>query len=236
MDVTGRSLCTSALKLLQVLAQGETPAANDLADAFEGLQMMVDAWKLQRLTVPLIQRSTYSLVDGDGSYTLGSGGDFNQVRPTYIEGASLLLDSGTREVPIRVFTWEEYQRIPMKATEGQPQGIYVDRSHPLRVVKPYPVPDASMTLVLYWGSPLTQFADVNTTYDVPDGYGRALKYNLAIEIADLFHANPSGRVQAIATDSLADIKRVALVESLTDMEFDPGLVGRTRPSSIYTDA
>jgi hypothetical protein len=46
-----------------------------------------------------------------------------------------------------------------------------------------PVPSAADTLVLYTWQQLSRFAATSDTFDLPPGYARAIRYNLALELA-----------------------------------------------------
>jgi len=54
---------------------------------------------------------------------------------------------------------------------------------------------------------LEAFADYDTLYDLPPGYARALRYNLAVELAPEFGRPLDPLVAGLAAESLATIKR-----------------------------
>jgi hypothetical protein len=82
-------------------------------------------------------------------------------------------------------------------------------------------------LELFLQKSVAQFADLTTTYYVPDGLPRALKYNLADTIAGSYGRQLSASDARIAVSSLATFKRsnVKLSDALNDASF--GLSSRT---------
>ena len=91
----------------------------------------------------------------------------------------------------------------------------------------YPVPDNNLnSLVLYVKTGLVSFADLTTSYQVPDAYEEALHYNLAARLA-----TPYGRTfTAVINGVPADIASLRIVKSsnveLYDMPNDFSVVGR----------
>jgi hypothetical protein len=221
--VTVRQLIASSLRLLGVLARGESLSANDGADALSVLNDLLDAWGADRLTLYSQFRSTFAMSAGDGEYTIGSGGNFNQARPLWIDKAAVLRDG--RETEIRLYTRDEYNAISDKTTQGTSlEGVLYNAENPLGKLQVYPVPsDGNSTLVLYGpADALASVASLDTAISQPKGWNRALRYNLAVELAPEYGVEPSGLVLETARESLAAIKRPNIL--LESVEFDPALV------------
>lgn len=202
-----QSFVTRALKSLGVVAAGETPDADDLNDGFTTLNEMIDAWATDRLVVYTVERVTLTWTAGSATRTIGEGGNFNRVRPMWLRKASVIPNAGTQEIPLYV-TEEasEYQRIPLKSTQSTiPQFLYNDKAHPLSNLYLYPVPSVTVTLVAYLPLALVQFADLTTEYDFPPGYARAIRTNLAMELAPDYEIEPSATLRDIAGRSKAEI-------------------------------
>jgi len=235
---------TRALRLLGVVDAVDTPAAEDIDTAFEALNDMVDDWGTQRQTIYYVTRSVFALTANTASYTLGSGGVWNIVRPAWIERVSVIPENsgsgntGPTELPIgRPISVQQYQGITIKtATSTYPDRLYWDHDwvNGLSTCYVYPVPTSSnAAIVLYTPAALTEFADLSTIYSFPPGYARALRYNLAIELAPEFGIDPPETVQRIAVTSMADIKRANFAP--IEAQFDVALVGRRGRYNIQTD-
>ncbi|MCX6550363.1 MAG: hypothetical protein NTY02_05030 [Acidobacteria bacterium] len=224
-------LITRSLRLLGVLDATDTPSAEDLAIGKIALDDFVDGLGAERASLYMVTRSVYPLTSGTAAYTIGTGGAFNQVRPVWIEGASVRPSrtaSPAIEIPLgRPLTLAEYQAIPVKTTTGPyPTACYYDHNWVagLGTITVYPVPDNSVCdLVLYTPTAATGFADLSTVYTFPPGWARMYRYCLAIELASDFDAQPSARVQQIAKESLAVVKRANFRP--TDASLDPAMPG-----------
>lgn len=200
--------------LLGVYEAGAPIDAADSDDAFDTLNEWVDSLATERLSIYTLLRTVKTLAANTTSYTIGTGGDINIVRPLWIQNAGLVIDTGVTpvtEIPIRVFTDDEYAQITPKAlTSNLITGIYFDHAWTagLATVKPWPVPDVGTTqLVLYTPLALTTFGDLSTGYTFPPGYPRAIRANLALELAADFNVAPSDQVRRMATQGMATIKR-----------------------------
>jgi hypothetical protein len=213
--VTGNDFVATALKRLGVLAAGETANANDAQDVLSRLNDLVDSWSLDRLFMFTLVRTTKTLSAGQQSYTIGTGGDINIVRPTWIDHMGLVIDttaSTPTELPIEDLTDQRWEAIRQKTLQsGLPTGAYYDHSFSAGLGRLYlwPIPNVGTTqLVLYTpGTSVSAFADLTTDYTFAPGYRRALWSNLAVEVAPEFGQQLDGVTAKIASDSLAAVKR-----------------------------
>lgn len=80
------------------------------------------------------------------------------------------------------------------------------------------------SIVLYTPTALTQFADFATQYTFPPGYAKAIRYNLALELAPELGIAVPPEVMRNAALSLGDLKRAN--HQPLEARFDRGLVGR----------
>jgi hypothetical protein len=209
-------LITRALRLLGVVSVIDTPEAEYLAAGKVALDDFVDSLGLERAAIFTIGRHVYPLSTGVASYTIGLGGDFNQVRPVWIDRASVRPNrsaSPVMEMSIgRPMTIAQWQGLQVKGASGShPFQIYYDQAHSAGLGTIYldPVPDNNLSdLVLYTPEAPSTFVDLTTVYALPQGWARMLRYNLAVELADDFPAIPlSPRVERKAKESLAAVKR-----------------------------
>ena len=88
MAYTAGEQINRALRLLGILAEGETASAATSQDALVALNQMVDSWNTERLSVFCTQDQIFSWPSGEIKRTLGPTGDFVGNRP-------IQLDDGT---------------------------------------------------------------------------------------------------------------------------------------------
>lgn len=218
---------TDALKLIGVLAPGETASGPDAADALSTFNAFLDYLQTQRLSIYNQARSVYDLVAGTATYTIGSGATFNQARPIWIDRVGIL-DTANSERQIPIVTDGEWARIPDKATQGTPALAHYNPTYANGVLSLYPVPDSStLDVVLYWPSAsVTSVAALTTALSIPPGYGRMFTYALARELAILFGKSVDPRIEQIADESMAAIKRANIRPEV--LTFDRALSGRRK--------
>lgn len=189
---TAKYFIDGALQEIGVLASGETAQGSEGEEALNIANDFLDALGAERLSMFSVLRTPKTLVSGTASYTVGSGGDINIVRPLWIDTAMLVIDTSATtptEVKIDVLTDGEYAAWPSKTLQAsQPSAIWYDHawSAGLGRIYPLPIPNVGTTqLVLYTPQqPASQFADYNTTsYTFPPAVRRMLRKNLALELA-----------------------------------------------------
>jgi hypothetical protein len=238
--VTGRTIVTGALKLLAVVGAGETPSSEDINDGLVRLNEMIDSWGTERLLVPSLTRNVYSL-NTASSYTIGAGGDFNQAWPHHLDHVGVIVNTSgfDMEFPLSALTDAQYARLPWKAqTNAWPTSFYYDHAYGsgLGTITLWPVPDGTQTvsLVIYSQAVLSQYPSIATAYAYPAGYAKALRYNLALELAPEYERQPSPLVMREAAMSKALIKRANV--RITDLSLGLAFGATRSPYNIFTDS
>jgi hypothetical protein len=214
--MTGLSLITDTLLDLGVLAAEETPSNAEAVDCLRRLNRMIDAWGTQRLTMLAIVRTSTVIAANTASYTIGTGGEINIVRPLKIQpgDARLILDTSATtatEVPLEVLTEPEWAAVTQKSlTSSLVQAISYDYAWTagLGRITFWPVPTVGTTaLVLYTPLAITAFADLTTSYTFAPGYEEALQDNLTLRCAPMFGKPITPEMTDRARQSLGTIKR-----------------------------
>lgn len=239
---TASVIVRGAFDTIGVLGEADTMDAAKGADGLRRLNLMMRSWMLQNLTIPVTVREVFDLVANQGGpdnpYTIGVGGDFDTERPptqNSIVGAGLILTSSspTVEIPRALFTDDAWQAIQVKALTsggtGIPTGIYYNPTYTSQLGKIYtwPVPNTGDNdLALYLRKPLTRFADLTTSYDLPDGCEEAIEYNLAVRLCGPYSVPVDPDVRTMARTSLAIYKRANY--HLADLSIDPALTNDRR--------
>jgi hypothetical protein len=236
MTRTGLQVITDALKLIGVVAGHEVPTSAEQQDAFARLSELIDSWGTHAQTLYVPSRAVLPLVPGQQVYTLGAGGDLDVVPPMGLDAVSVLTSDA---VPVEMFltigTDTAYVGQPVKTLTGAtPQTVSYTRGAPLGDLWVWPVPTVTTDLVLYWREAVTQFPDLVTPVALLPGYAKALRTNLALELAPEFGRPVDPLVLKLANESLADIKRANL--PWVEIGIDPALTGGGAGYDILTDS
>ena len=207
-------LITSALRSIQALGSGETPTASEAQDALLALNELIDSWGAERLTMPTSSRALYPLTAGLGAYSIGpsvTAPNWIAPRPEYIDRAGLVLaaDPYQSEIPLRLWrTDAEWARVKAKALSSTiPTGLYYQPDFPAGTVFLWPIPTATNYLALYTPTALSGFTSLTQALVLPPAYWRALRTNLALNVASQFGAPLTPELVAAADESKSSLKR-----------------------------
>lgn len=204
--MTVRDLIKSSLRIIGAIASGETPSADETSDALQTLNGILGSWSNQSLLVPSKAREVFTLTPGTSSYSIGVLGTFNTTRPIKLLSASIIDAGQDFETPIDILTQQQWAEISNKNLSGQPSAIYPEGTYPLDTINVYPKPAAADQLVIYSMKPLVSFSSANDVITLPAGYDRALKYNLAVELAAEYGKQLPQEVVVIASESKSEIE------------------------------
>jgi hypothetical protein len=203
-------LINGSLRLLGVLAEGETPSAEMSNDALVAMNQMIDSWNTERLSVYVTQEQVFTWPSSTISRTLGPTGDFVGNRPILMDDATYFKDPSTGvSYDIKIINQEQYNSIALKTvTSTYPQVLWVNTDFPNVTMYLYPVPTRALEWHFVSVQELDQPATLATSLIIPPGYLRAFRFNLALELAPEFGITPSPQVQRIAMSSKRNIKRI----------------------------
>lgn len=221
-----------ALRLLGILAEGETPSASMSNDALMAMNQMIESWNTERLSVFCTQDQVFSWPAGELSRTLGPTGDFVGNRPVLFDDATYFKAPSGVSYGIKFINQQQYDGIAVKnVTSTYPQVIFANMTYPNVEMYVYPKP----TQVLEWHfisvQELDQPATLDTQLNFPPGYLRAFTYNLAMEFAPEFGVEPSPQVQRIAMTSKRDLKRINNPDDVMALPY--ALVANRQRFNIY---
>jgi len=197
-----------SLRLLGILAEGETPSAATSQDALMAFNQLIDSWNTERLSVFTTEDQVFTWPAGFITRTLGPTGDFVGNRPVLVDDATYF-KSGTVSYGIKIINQQQYTGIAIKtATSTFPQVLYVNMDFPNVSLNIYPRPTQDLEWHIISVQELDRPANLTTVLAYPPGYLRAFTYALAMEFAPEFGVEPSPQVQRIAMTSKRDLKRI----------------------------
>ena len=222
-----------ALRLLGVLAEGETPSAAVSQDALMALNQMIDSWSTERLAVFSTQDQIYLWPTSTIKRTLGPTGDFVGNRPVLIDDSTYFRDPSTNvSFGVKLINQLQYNGIAVKTvTSTYPQVMWVNMTYPDIEMYIYPNPTRQLEWHFISVEELTQPANLSTNILFPPGYLRAFTYNLAMEIAPEFGVEPQPQVQRVAMYSKRNLKRINNPDDVMSMPYS--LVATRQRFNVY---
>lgn len=229
-SVTAQDIIEGAMRVLGLLESGETPTATELADGLEALNLLVKSWQhspnpVMRGVQPWHRVETTidtSVVTAKQSYTLAaSGADVTMQIPVDILAVTTLDANGERSLLKRV-THDRFLEWGNRTDTGSVAEWFYERGIASGRLWFDVIPDdTTIDYVITSTRPLQDCDELTNNVEFPQEWYRALKFNLAVEIAPEFQVEPSLIVATLAQQSLSMANFVAPEE--TSAYFQPGV-------------
>jgi len=228
---TALNIIAGALRLLGILQPGEVPSADDAQDGLDRLNELLDGWRAERLMVPVVVPKTIAtLTPGKQTYTLGPEltNDVVIQWPQSLQSVAYTrtVAGQVYEYPITVVDDQAWQRLsPKNLTNSVPSCAYLVHTFPAQLSL-WPIPNGTLPLggVLYAPTSLDYFTDLYTAVSVQPAYLKALRYNLASDLAPDYVAQPRPDVITVAAETKKWIKNNNLV--ISDSQLDRAVLPR----------
>lgn len=217
-------------------AADPAPSNNELAYGLRLLNYMLSDWSNRRIRIYTTTQYSKALTSGTSEYTIGSGGDIDEARPTVIEGM-FVRDSGGNDYAMAALTEREYRNIVDKDTSARPTSYLYQGDYALGKIALYPAPgDSSYTLYIDCLVPLTAIASLTTSVSLPPGYEEAIRTNLAIRLVPAYGKAVNQATAVTAANSLAALTATNMSNRKTHVRM-PDMPG-VQPGfyDIYSDS
>ena len=226
-------IINGSLRLIGVLAEGETPSAETSQDALTAMNQMIDSWNTERLSIFSTQDQVFTWPAGVLSRFLGPSGDFVGNRPVLLDDSTYFRDPVTNvSYGIKFINQQQYDGIAVKTvTSTYPQVMWINMEYPDVSMTIYPKPLRQLEWHIISVQELAQPATLNTALAFPPGYLRAFTYNLAMELAPEFGVEPSPQVQRIAMTSKRNLKRQNNPDDVMSMPYS--IVATRQRYNVY---
>lgn len=175
---TAADIIYSAREYATIARQGEV-ISGALADShLKTLNTMLDGWRPQRLFAYRIREESFTWAASQQSRTVGSGGNFATDRPVKVDDSTVFrrddIDYG-----VMLIDADEWASLTYKQMEAEiPTHLYPEQGASLLTLYAYPIPSASITLVLKSWQLVQSFTDLTTTLTLPPGYQHAIETSL----------------------------------------------------------
>lgn len=213
-------LIKTAMRKKGILAEGETPTAQQANDGLQALNDVLETWSIQSYAVWGGLPETFATVAGQSTYSVGPGGDWDTDRPASVSSVYSTVQGN--DYSATAWTLAEYMGVGVKSSRSQipARFVYVNDA-PLGRVILYPTPSEAVTITIDTPRLLTQIPNIATVMTLPPAYARALQYAVAEEFGDEYGSpiDVSGK----ARSTLAIIKRANRQSPV--VSFDPAIMG-----------
>lgn len=197
METVSRDeIITDALELCGAIAAGDEPSDEDAVSVGRSLNFLIKAWQTEGINVWAISSIPVALEQGTVEYSLSE-------RPIRILNGVWRNESDV-DIPLTIWSREEYWRLSNKNSEGSPLNVFYDRKKEEGILYVWQAPrDDNQELILQAQVGLDTSLD---NVDFPAEYFLALSYNLARVIAPKYGLPiaDSNRIERIAYDLYED--------------------------------
>lgn len=176
-NLTRNEIINGALRVLGVLAPGQTPTGEMLVNASEALNTIVKHWQTKSVFLWTVKTASFTQTANTASKLLG-----NEVwaveRVWYV-------DTGGDDIPIRLISYEEYNNIPDKAEASNYITVAaMDNNKSTPTMYFWQKPNANTVIKYTYVERLKDMDTAAGNFEGPQHWVRALKYALAADLAD----------------------------------------------------
>lgn len=208
-SVNRNQVVKDALTILGVIDPDESPSAQEDAIASRALNDLLKNWHGFGLMVHVSEEQSITLTADKVSYTLGpSGADVTMAKPVRVTQA-FVRDSAGYDHPVDMLDRDEYfDQYDKSAGPTRVSCAYYKPDVDTGTLSVYPPANAayasSDTLHIIYVKPYDDMDSGTNTFELPQEFYRALKYNLALDLAPMFRI-PAARwsnIGVIAQQSL----------------------------------
>jgi len=208
------AIISRALRLLGVVAQGETPTAVQLTEGATALNGLVLAWQADGMPLWAIKTHTMPLIAGKKVYTFGASSlpPYNIPKPLKVLQAWYHNIPSNVDVPMRIVTQQQYNMLGNKDVTGLPIQIWYQPLSNTGELTVYQVPDQytmdNITLSFVYQAPYQTFDAATDVLDWPQEWFDAVTYGLATRLAPEYGV-PAGDRSVLLSEATS-IKQTAL--------------------------
>lgn len=209
MQRTVTQLIVDSLEEIGVVAAEQPLNDADAAKALSVAQTMHDTMQADRLMLFETLRSTFPLVAAQASYTIGSGGNVNVARPSWLTYVGVTPVGDTTELEVtpypdrKAFDAERLKTF----TDAYPSRYWFEPEWPLAKLTVWPIPTTIATIGWSRPVPLATPATLLTVLSFPPGYYEAWQLNLAKRLCRPFKRKLTADLRQDAKDALNLVRR-----------------------------
>jgi hypothetical protein len=203
---TALDIIKGARWIMGTLNAGDTPSAAEITRDLLFLNSLINNWGIRAVLSSALVNDNFTCTVSQASYQIGTNQAINASKPNKISSA-FLRDANGNDSNIEIIDRERYDAHGDKTVKGIPNELYYYPGNTQQVNQAgtmyfYPVPDSAYQIYLNSSKPLTPFTASTDTFTFPVAYERALKYQLAIDLASVYGWEITQGVVMLAKESL----------------------------------
>ncbi len=195
---------------------GEIPSPEESTDGLYALNDLLDSWSAEQVYVYTQTMDTFITVAGQASYSWGLGATgVTTVPPIRLLHGNALYQNV--DMPVEIISLADWNLMADRnlTTGDIATKMYCDYAWPIANLNLYPVPKTSggATIHLYSLKPLGNIASITTTFNLPPGYSRAIRFALGMDLTGEFGKPLTPAMLALAqgaSDSLRKLNEETL--------------------------
>ena len=199
---TIRKILKRSLITAGILTKNEAMSSSEAEDANDTLNAMLSSFSNESMLITARTEETFNLT-GSASYTIGTGGVFNTVRPISI--VSAYITNGGTDFPLEIISDTNYSSIQDKTTTGLPDKLFYNGAYPMGTIKLSPIPVSGYTITLLTEKPLSALG-LDDTFSFPSGWEEMVLYNLGIRHCMEYAVAPTALLVELAKETKGNVK------------------------------
>jgi hypothetical protein len=180
VQYTRDQLLTAAMRKLGVLADGQTPSANNYSDGTMCLNMAVSMYRALGMTLWTRAYYPFSTTEGTSSYNIGTGQVFGTPYPLKV--LQLYRDQDGTRIDMDIEADYNFNQLPVSSSGVPIKATYQPKNN-YGVLQLWPTPDSSAsssTFTLVYQKPFQYFISSTDTADFPEEWYTPLVYQTAV--------------------------------------------------------
>lgn len=173
-------LITASLRKLGVIAEGQSPSAQNITDGAMALNSTITMLKTKGMA--LWTRVEYTFTPTTGSYLIGDGQTLNTQFPVKL--LQVIRNESGGKIDMDIVSRDEFNILPANST-GNPIKVNYQPFINYGRVSLWPTPDSTntSTITLVYNKPFQVFTSASETLDFPEEWYNAIVYNTAVLLA-----------------------------------------------------
>ena len=179
-QLTRDQIATAALRKLGVLAEGQAPSAQNLADAAIALNGIIALFRTKGMS--LWARSEYTFTPTTGTYAIGIGQTLNTAFPVKLLQA--YRTENNTKIDMEIVAKQDFNILP-NGSNGSPIKINYTPGINVGTLFLWPIPTSTntATVTLVYQRPFDYTLTSTDTFDFPEEWYLAITYQLAVTLA-----------------------------------------------------